>query len=302
MEVLPTLFDERAHNLEIYAQKQIFNRMAILNELPMNQNVAGEFTNMVASSNPDKLTGDPITTSEGVNFSEIKFGEPSELKGSTKPKGFMFRMSKRVADRGRLESTLQIFINKSIGRLINYYDDVFMKGLMAGSGAPAPDDLTPISKDITGFEILANEIKIKDAMEFQNDNDTGFSPNKMYLNRQDALYVKLALTESGLTDESEFEYVPTTRLPAGTQVARDTVNPTATIEKYADPDYSILAKFEAESENGRLYDEEGNPVPPSFINIKISEPDEPQRSNYYIFTEAGLNVMEPSGIMTIGGN
>ena len=299
MEVLPLLFDERAHNLEIYAQKQIFNRMAILNELPMNQNIAGEFTNMLASENPDVKTGNPITTSEGVDFTEIKFGEPSELRGSTKPKGFMFRMSKRVADRGRLDSTLQIFINKSIGRIINYYDDLFMNGLVAGSGATAPDDLTPISKDITGFEVLANEIKIKDAMEFQNDNDTGFSPNKMYLNRKDALYVKLALTEAGLTDESEFEYVPTAKLAQGTQIARDTVNPTATIEKYADPDYSILARMEAESESGRLYDENGNQVPPSFINIKISEPDEPQRSNYYIFTEAGLNIMEPSGIMTI---
>ena len=299
MEVLPLLFEERAHNLEIYAQKQIFNRMAILNELPMNQNIAGEFTNMLASENPDVKTGNPITTSEGVDFTEIKFGEPSELRGSTKPKGFMFRMSKRVADRGRLDSTLQIFINKSIGRIINYYDDLFMKGLLAGSGATAPDDLTPISEDITGFEVLANEIKIKDAMEFQNDNDTGFSPNKMYLNRKDALYVKLALTEAGLTDESEFEYVPTAKLAQGTQIARDTDNPTATIEKYADPDYSILARMEAESKSGRLYDENGNQVPPSFINIKISEPDEPQRSNYYIFTEAGLNIMEPSGIMTI---
>lgn len=299
MEVLPLLFDERAHNLEIYAQKQIFNRMAILNELPMNQNIAGEFTNMLASENPDVKTGNPITTSEGVDFTEIKFGEPSELRGSTKPKGFMFRMSKRVADRGRLDSTLQIFINKSIGRIINYYDDLFMNGLLAGSGATAPDDLTPISEDITGFEVLANEIKIKDAMEFQNDNDTGFSPNKMYLNRKDALYVKLALTEAGLTDESEFEYVPTAKLAQGTQIARDTDNPTATIEKYADPDYSILARMEAESKSGRLYDENGNQVPPSFINIKISEPDEPQRSNYYIFTEAGLNIMEPSGIMTI---
>ena len=299
MEVLPLLFEERAHNLEIYAQKQIFNRMAILNELPMNQNIAGEFTNMLASENPDVKTGNPITTSEGVDFTEIKFGEPSELRGSTKPKGFMYRMSKRVADRGRLDSTLQIFINKSIGRIINYYDDLFMKGLLAGSGATAPDDLTPISEDITGFEVLANEIKIKDAMEFQNDNDTGFSPNKMYLNRKDALYVKLALTEAGLTDESEFEYVPTAKLAQGTQIARDTDNPTATIEKYADPDYSILARMEAESKSGRLYDENGNQVPPSFINIKISEPDEPQRSNYYIFTEAGLNIMEPSGIMTI---
>lgn len=299
MEVLPTIFDEREHNLEIYAQKQIYGRMTILNELPMNQNIAGEYTNMLASSNPDDLTGNPVTTSEGVDFTEIKFGEPSEVRGSTKPKGFMFRMSKRVADKGRLDSTLQIFLNKSISRIINYYDKLFLDDLVAGAGATAPSGLNVIDSDSTGFDVLENELKIIDAMEFQNDNDTGFTPNKMFLNRADALNIKLALAKSDLTDESEFEYVPTTRLATGKQVVMDMNNPTCTIEKYADPDYSFISKMETESDTGRIYDNEGNPVPQSFINIKISEPDEPQRSNYYIFTEAGLNVMEPSGIMSI---
>ena len=299
METLPTLFEERAHNLEIYAQKQIFNRMAILNELPMNQNIAGEFTNMLASENPDVKTGNPITTSEGVDFTEIKFGQPSTVRGSTRPKGFMFRMSKRVADRGRLESTLQIFINKSIGRIINYYDDLFLKDLYAGAGAAAPDSLITIDSDATGMDVLENEMRIIDAMEFQNDNDTGFTPTKVIGNRTDILNTKIALAKSDLTDESQFEYIPTSKLASGKQVIMDSVNPTCTIEKYADPDYSLLARMEAESETGRLYDDDGNQVPPSFINIKISEPDEPQRSNYYIFTEAGINIMEPKGIMKV---
>lgn len=299
MEVLPTLFEERAHNLEIYAQKQIFNRMAILNELPMNQNIAGEFTNMISSSNPDDLTGDPITNSEGVDFTEIKFGEPSQYRGSTRPKGFMFKMSKRVADRGRLDSTLQIFINKSIGRLINYYDALFLKTLFDGAGATAPDDLNVITSESSGMDVIENEYKIIDAMEFQNNNDTGFKPTKLLLNRADALNYKLALAREDLTDESEFEYVPTTRLTTGKILAMDMVNPTATIEKYADPDYSILARMEAELDTNRVYDNDGNPMPQSFINIKVSDPDEPQRTNYYIFTEAGLNIMEPAGIMAI---
>ena len=299
METLPLLFEERSHNLEIYAQKQIFNRMAILNQLPMNQNIAGEFTNMLASENPDVKTGNPITTSEGVDFTEIKFGEPSTVRGSTRPKGFMFRMSKRVADRGRLDSTLQIFINKSIGRIINYYDDLFLKDLYEGAGATAPDDLNTIDSDSTGFDVLENEMKIIDAMEFQDDNDTGFTPTDYIGNRADILNIKIALAKSDLTDESLFNYVPTSKLATDKSVIMDMKNPTCTIEKFADPDYSILAKMESESETGRLYDENGNEVPPSFINIKISEPDEPQRSNYYIFTEAGINIMEPNGIMKI---
>ena len=109
----------------------------------------------------------------------------------------------------------------------------------------------------------------------------------------------MALAKADLLDESQFEYVPTTKLAEGKKVAIDMVNPTATIEKFADPRYSILAQMEAETETGRIYDKDGNQVPASFINIKETEPDEPQRSNYYIFTEAGLNIMEPAGIMAI---
>lgn len=167
--------------------------MTILNELPMNQNVAGEFTNMIASSNPDEMTGDPITTSEGVTFTEIKFGEPSTVRGSTRPKGFMFRTSKRDETLGRLDSRLQIFINKSIGRMINYYDKVFLNELYNGAGAEAPDDLITITSDSTGMDVLENEMRIVDAMEFQNGDDTGFTPTKLIVNRENALNIKIAL-------------------------------------------------------------------------------------------------------------
>ena len=40
-------------------------------------------------------------------------------------------------------------------------------------------------------------------------------------------------------------------------------------------------------------------IPPSFINIKMAEPDEPQRNYVYIFAEAGLNILEPNGIMNV---
>jgi hypothetical protein len=40
-------------------------------------------------------------------------------------------------------------------------------------------------------------------------------------------------------------------------------------------------------------------LPQSFINVKQVEPNEPQRSYIYIFAEAGLNILEPNGIMFI---
>ena len=40
-------------------------------------------------------------------------------------------------------------------------------------------------------------------------------------------------------------------------------------------------------------------LPSSFINIKMVEPNEPQRSYIYVFAESNVNILEPNGIMYI---
>ena len=45
METIPTLFEERTQNLEVYAQKKIYASLKLLNKLPMVQNPSGLFTN-----------------------------------------------------------------------------------------------------------------------------------------------------------------------------------------------------------------------------------------------------------------
>ena len=112
METIPTLFDERTHNLEIYAQKRVYSQLKLLNKLPIVQNISGEFTNYVSAA-ADDVIGDVITAGDGLDFNEIKFGQPSEIRGATIPKGFMFKMNSRLADVGRLDATLQVFLNKS---------------------------------------------------------------------------------------------------------------------------------------------------------------------------------------------
>ena len=76
----------------------------------------------------------------------------------------------------------------------------------------------------------------------------------------------------------------------------DLNNPTCTIEKYADPNYSVVAALEAEPE---LNSDVAMDLPQSFINVKMTEPDEPQRSYVYVWAESGLNILEPSGIAYI---
>ena len=298
MQVLPQIFDERAHNLEIYAQRRLFQRLTILNDLSINQNDAGEFTNFIVDANPDEITGNPISTGEGVDFTEIDFGLPSKIKGSIIPSGFMFKTSDRLLRLGRLDSTLQVFTNKAIGRMVNFYDEQILNSFKNGAGLTSVSGLKA-PQSATGPEIIENEFKIIDAMEFQNGEDTGFTPNRAYVSRADALAIKIALAGADLTDESQIEYVPTTKLNDKNIVFADIDAQPATIEKYANPRYSIISSLENESDTGRIYTEAGEIVPPSIINIKVSEPDEPERTSYYIWAELGLNILEPKAIGNI---
>ena len=292
METIPKLFDERTHNLEVYAQKRVYNTIKLLNKLPLVQNTSGEFTNYVSSS-ADDVIGDVVSTGDGLDFNEIKFGEPSAYRGATLPKGYMFKMNTRLADVGRLDATLQVFMNKSVAKLANFYDKAFLGALASGAGASAPT-ISAIGDNSTGIDVIENELKIIDAMEVKSDVDTGFTPTTIFLPRADATKIKVALAKSNLLDDSNFEYVGTNAIASSHYLAMDLNNASATIEKYADPNYSIIAQLEQEPEvNSEILME----LPQSFINVKMTEPDEPQRSYVYVFAEANVNILEPNGIL-----
>ena len=292
METIPKLFEERTHNLEFYAQKRVYSQLKLLNKLPIVQNISGKFTNFV-STDADDVVGDVISTGDGLDFNEIRFGEPSAYRGATLPKGYMFKMNSRLADVGRLDATLQVFLNKSVAKLANFYDKAFLGALTAGAGATAPT-ISQIDSTSTGIDVIENELKIMDAMEVKNDVETGFTPNTIFLPRADATDIKIALAKSNLLDDSNFEYIGTNAIAANQYLAMDLANPTATIEKYADPNYSIIANLEQEPEvNSDLLMQ----LPQSFINVKMTEPDEPQRSYVYVFAEANVNILEPNGIL-----
>ena len=285
---LPLYFDNRQHNMEVYAQKRVYQQLKLLNKLPIVQNVAGEFTNFVTTD--DDVIGDVISTGDGLDFNEIKFGEPSAYRGATLPKGFMFNMNTRLNDVGRLDTTLQVFLNKATSKLANFYDKAFLGGLVAGAGNTTTS-IDAMGDSSTGIDVIENELKIIDAMEADaNGNDTGFTPTTVFLPRSEATKIKVALAKSDLLDDSYLEYIPSNAIASGHYLAMDLNNPSATIEKFADPNYSVIAQMEAET-NAVLAD-----LPQSFINIKLTEPDEPQRSKVFVFAEANVNILEPRGI------
>ena len=296
MQTIPQLFDERIHNMEIYVQKQIYNNLKLLSKLPMEQNPTGEFSNYVADS-PDDVKGELITTGDGLDFNEIDFGKPSMYRGAIIPKGYMFKANTRLEQIGKGEARLQVWLNKSTANLANFYEKTYLDALKAGAGATPASSLKDITDaSATGMDVMENELRIIDAMESKNGNDTGFTPDTAFVNRADKLTIDILLNRSDLKDESNFTYIATNNVPTGKILAMDFKSPTAVIQKYADPNYSIISALENDSENNIMYGTDGTSLPQSFVNLKEVEPNEPQRKYYYMWVESGLQILEGNGI------
>lgn len=294
MQTLPKDYFLRGHNKEYYVQEQIYKKLRFLNELPMVQNETGEFTNYVIDNDVDTM-GDPITIAEGVEFNEISFGKPSSKRGATIAKGFMFKWTDKMARQGRLNANMQIFLTKAVAKMVSFYDKNFLEGYSAAAGATAPASLTDWS-DSTDIDCIADEIYICDAMEA--GGDSGFKATTMYLSRADALARQLYMKSFEGKIESELNYVSMgSALPTGTAIVVDTETPVATIEKYADPNYSVVRQAEMAAEKAGTLDNLN--VPESFINIWEPEPRVPGVHEVYIWAEANVNVTEPKGIMVV---
>ncbi len=293
MQTLPKDYFLRGHNKEYYVQEQIYKKLRFLNELPMVQNETGEFTQYIINDDAETI-GDPITIAEGVEFNEINFGKPSDKRGATIAKGFMFKWTDKMARQGRLNANMQIFLTKAVASFVNFYDKQFLSAFVAAAGASAPSSLSDWGENT--IDCMADEIYICDAMEA--GGDSGFKATTMFLSRADYLARQLYMKSFEGKIESELNYVPMgSALATGTGLVIDSSVPVATIEKYADPNYSVVRKAEMKAEKAGTLDQLN--VPESFINIWEPEMDVPGVHKVYLWAEANVNVVEPKGIMVV---
>lgn len=293
METLPKDYFLRGHNKEYYVQEQIYKKLRFLNELPMVQNETGEFTNYIIDNNVDTI-GDPITIAEGVEFNEISFGKPSTKRGATIAKGFMFKWTDKMARQGRLNANMQIFLTKAVASMTQFYDKTFLSAFAEAAGASAPSNLSDWGEET--IDCMADEIYICDAMEA--GGDSGFKATTVFLSRADYLARQLYMKSFNGKIESELNYIPMgSALSTGTGIVVDASTPVATIEKYADQNYSVVRQAELKAEKAGTLD--NLKVPESFINIWEPEPRVPGVHEVYLWAEANVNVVEPKGIMVI---
>ena len=265
----------------------------------MVQNETGEFTKYIIDNDADAITG-PVTIAEGVEFNEIDFGKPSNEAGATVAKGFMFKWTDKMVRQGRLNANLQIFLTRATNSMVQFYDKLFLGGFQAAAKATAPNNLSDWS-DASAIDPISDEIYICDAME--EGGDSGFKATTMFLSRADYLARQLYMKSFTGKIESEINYVPMgSVLATGTAIVADTDNAIATIEKYADPNYSVVRQAEMKAEKAGALD--NLKVPESFINVWEPEMKKPGVHEVYLWAEANVNVVEPKGVMVcdIGGN
>ena len=301
MQTLPKEFPLRKHNEEIYVQSEIHRKLHFLSELPLVQNEYGEFTSYVTSADADDKVGDPVTIAEGVEFNEIDFGKPSEKRGATVAKGFMFKVTDKMIRQGRADANVEIFLTKAVSRMAIFYNDLFLTQFKSAAAATAPSDLSDWG-DSSDIDPIADEIKICDAMD--KGGDSGFTAGRVYLSRADYLARQLYMKSFDSQFKSELEYVPVgSSLPTGTALVVDTDIKLATIEKFADPNYSQFRKAEVASVKPGAAKNLSDAVPESFINVWKPEMKKPGVHEIYVWAEANANVVEPKGIMqvNIGG-
>jgi len=288
---LPAVFDDKVQNTELYVQKRIYQTLKFLTLLPVEQNPTGLFTNYI---NGEIEIGAPLYTNNGINFNQIKFGKGKTVGGQTLPIGFMYSANTRDKQRGKYDSNLLSFYNSAVVKIADFFEEKYAKALFAGGRASTA---TLQSWD-TAEHIIANEVILDDEMRYDSkDNATGFVPDTVILSRTDKLTIDAALRSEDY--KSNFNYIASNKMASGDFVVFDSNNPGATIEKFADPDYSIV---QALADDGVSTAEDGTPILPAFLNVKEEDIGRPQTIDCYIWAESNLNMRDSNGFLVIDGS
>ena len=285
---LPAVFPDKVQNTELYVQKRIYQSLKFLTLLPVVQNETGLFTNYI---NGEIEVGDPLYTNNGINFNEIKFGQGQTVGGQTLPIGFMYHANTRDAQRGKYESNLLSFYNSAVVKISDYFEEKYADALFKGGRASS----ATLNDWDTAAHIVDNEVILDDEMRYDtNDNATGYVPNTVICSRKDKIAIDSALR---LEDyKSNFTYISSNKVSDGDFVIFDSMNPGATIEKYADPQYSIIQSL---ANDGVSTTQDGTPIPPAFINVKSEDIGRPQTVDNYIWAESNINMRDSNGFLVI---
>ena len=288
---LPSVFADKVQNDQLYVQKRIYHSLKFLTLLPVEQNDTGLFTNYL---NGDVEVSDPMYTNNGIDFNEIKFGQGQTVGGQTLPIGFVYHANTRDEQRGRYDSNLQSFYNTAVVKISDFCESKYATAILDGGRAST----ATLKAWTSAANIIENELALDDEMRYDANGDaTGYAPNTALVSRADKLAIDKALRKEDYTPN--FNYIASHKITDGNMAFFDSANPGATIEKYADPTYSIVQSL---ANDGITEAEDGTPILPAFVNIKAEDTGRPQTIDNYIWAESNLNIRDGNGFLIVTSN
>lgn len=288
---LPEVFEDKVQNTELYVQKRIYQSLKFLTLLPVEQNETGLFTNYL---NGEVQVGEPMYTNNGIDFNEIKFAQGQTVGGQTLPIGYMYRANTRDEQRGKYDSNLESFYNAAVVKIADFFEAKYSAAVLNGGRAST----ATLKAWTSASNIIENEITIDDEMRYDsNDNATGYAPDTALVSRADKIAIEKALRKEDYAPN--FNYIASHKISDGDMAFFDSANPGATIEKYADPSYSII---QALANDGITATEDGTAIPAAFINVKSEDTGRPQTIDNYIWAESNLNMRDSNGFLIVKGN
>ena len=206
----------------------------------------------------------------------------------------MYRANTRDQQRGKYDSNLQSFYNASVVKISDFFEDKYAKAIINGGRVST----ATLKAWTSAANIIENEITLEDEMRYDaNDNATGYAPDTVLVSRADKIAIEKALRKEDYTPN--FNYIASHKIADGDMAFFDGANPGATIEKYADPNYSIIQSL---ADDGITATEDGTPIPAAFINVKSEDTGRPQTVDNYVWAESNLNIKDSNGFLIVKGN
>lgn len=301
----PAKYILRKHNLEMYLTKSIEPEVPFIGLLPMADNDTGEFATVLsdptaAEDTANSVMSEPLDTAEASELTEIDISPLNAVLGRTMAVGYEFKYTKQFLKRQDSDARVQLALSKIKAGMIQKINGIILQGIVNGAGAAFPNNLSTWASAI---DPRADAIKLRTAFNsgasgtdpLPFELDTCFISGAKHVNLQEYYMSMDWPFNNKEIDVDGTKFINVKNSFAQLTSAKDLVGidsriPPGIIEKYVDPDYSVIRQAELADPQKSLT------LPQSLINVNMVEPRKYNESYIVqVVAELGYSNQEAKG-------
>lgn len=306
INTLPASYILRKHNLEVYLVKNIEPLVPFLSMLPLADNDTGEFATVLESATAkqdmdNNVLSEPLTVTESADIIDVEISPLNAQLGKTTAVGYQFKYTKQFLKRQDSDARIALALSRIIAGMAHKLNALIANGIVQSAGVAVPSD---ISNWATAIDPRADAIKMRSAMSAGSagDDDLPFELDNCFITN--AKHVKLQEYYMSMdwpfsnkqidVDGTYFNNIKNAfnGIDNVDLIGLDSRVPPGIVEKYVDPDYSVIKQSELADPQKSLT------IPDSLINVNLVEPRKIEDPFIYqVIAELGYSSQEPKGAM-----